>query len=133
MLSFLQAYFVSQHNTNGIWKCKTVVKVECGNNKKVTGMAGIRSGVFTRRQLWEGGRKVGQESESFTAALCGPLPATALMTPTHAHTPTLSCIIHKANRHTWHMHINKIIKVDLQQLKASVDTKGLALGSRKQE
>lgn len=53
----------------------------------------------------EAGGKVGQESESFTAA-CLPACHSAHDTPTCTHmcTPTHSCIIHKVNRHARHIH-----------------------------
>lgn len=106
-------------------KSKTAVTGECGNNAKATGMAGIWSGAFTRRQLWGGGR----ESRSGEWELHGSLPATALMTHplahTHVHTYTLMHNTQSQQTRMPHTHTREIIKGDLQQLKASADSQGL--------
>ena len=55
----------------------------------------------------EAGGKVGQESESFMAALSGPpacLSAHDTTTNIHMRTTTHSCIIHKAKRPACHIH-----------------------------
>lgn len=66
-------------------KSSTVVTGECSNNVKETGMAGIWSGAFTRRQMWGGGResRSGVRASRLCSAVC--LPASVLMTHPHAH------------------------------------------------
>lgn len=89
-------------------KSSTVVTGECSNNVKETGMAGIWSGAFTRRQMWGGGR----ESRSEEWELHGCALRSAFLPQcswhTHMHTymraPTHSWIIHIVNRKKCHAH-----------------------------
>lgn len=92
-------------------KSSTVVTGECSNNVKETGMAGIWSGAFTRRQMWGGGR----ESRSEEWELHGCALRSAFLPRcswhTHMHTymraPTHSWIIHIVNRNKCHAHTHK--------------------------
>lgn len=92
-------------------KSSTVVTGECSNNVKETGMAGIWSGAFTRRQMWGGGR----ESRSEEWELHGCALRSAFLPRcswhTHMHTymraPTHSWIIHIVNRNKCHTHTHK--------------------------
>lgn len=107
-------------------KRKTVVTGKCGNHAKVIGMAGIWSGAFTRRQLWEGGRgKVGQESE-----IHGSLPAAALTTHPHAHT---CAHLHTklTDTHVTYTHKKDHKKVIYSSWKLLLTLKVSALGCRK--
>ena len=113
-------------------KSKTAVTGECGNNVKATGMAGIWSGAFTRRQLWEGGR----ESRSGEWALHGSLPAchSTHDTPTCTHmcTSTRSCIIYNAKRPACPTHTQEQSwQVIYSSWKLLLTVKVSALGCRK--
>lgn len=85
---------------------KAVVTGECGNNAKVTGMAGIWSGALIWRQMLGGGRESrSEEWELHASALLSPLLLyTALMTHPHWHANAHTA--HKANGHASHTHTN---------------------------
>lgn len=92
-------------------KSSTVVTGECSNNVKETGMAGIWSGAFTRRQMWGGGRESrSEEWELHGCALRSAFPPRCSW-HTHMHTymraPTHSWIIHTVNRNKCHAHTQK--------------------------
>lgn len=114
-------------------KSSTVVTGECSNNVKATGMAGIWSGAFTRRQMWGGGRESrSEEWELHGCALWSAfLPQCSWHTHMHTYmcAPTHSWIVHTVNRnkmsHTHARTYARRSRGDLQQLKASADIHAL--------
>lgn len=109
-------------------KSSTVVTGECSNNVKETGMAGIWSGAFTRRQMWGGGRETRSEEWELHGCALRSAFLPRCSWHTHMHTymraPTHSWIIQIVNRNKCHAHTHTR-RSDTQQLKASADGHGL--------